>query len=142
MTARILTVLTLAVTMTGVAWAGGDDEGRQCRLTTLKGSYVFTATGVNIVNGVAVPKAIIELIDFHGDGTLTVRGGTLNVNGAPSAIQPGTGDYTLGEDCTGTVVFIPGPRFNTVFEADGKNGWMIQTLPSGVFQGTVKLLRP
>lgn len=141
MTTRILTALTLAVTMTGVAWARDNDAGRKCGLTTLKGSYVFTANGFNIVNAVPVPKAIVELIDFNGDGTLTVTGGTLNIGGVSSAIQPGIGDYTLGDNCTGTVVFIPGPGFNIVIEPDGKNGWMIQTSPIGVFQGTVKLLQ-
>ena len=47
---------------------GGRDNG--CTLRTLRGTYVFSASGFNIVAGVAQPKAIVEVIVFNGDGTL------------------------------------------------------------------------
>ncbi|HEY2976079.1 MAG TPA: hypothetical protein VGJ48_26430 [Pyrinomonadaceae bacterium] len=37
---------------------------------TLRGSYLFATHAWNIVGGVAQPKAIVEGIDFNGDGTL------------------------------------------------------------------------
>ena len=43
---------------------------------------MFSASGFNIVAGVAQPKAIIEVIEFNGDGTLSVGAVTLSVNGA------------------------------------------------------------
>jgi hypothetical protein len=59
-----------------------------CRLHTLRGSYVFAATGYDIVGGVAQPKAIVEAIDFHGDGTLSVPAVTVSVNGAKGPRGP------------------------------------------------------
>src|SRR6266496_5892022 len=66
-----------AVAMTS-GTARADDTGQTCGLETLHGSYVFTAHGFNIVNGVAQPKAIVEGIDFNGDGTLSVPFATVS----------------------------------------------------------------
>ena len=52
-----------------------------CGVNTLRGTYVFAATGFNIVAGVAQPKAIVEVIEFNGDGTLSVPAATLSANG-------------------------------------------------------------
>ena len=57
--------------------------------STLDGLYVFTAPGFNIVAGVPQPKAIVELIDFHGDGELTVPAATVSINGVDFAEYAG-----------------------------------------------------
>jgi hypothetical protein len=138
LTMRTLIAVALTVAMTGAASAENEDRGKPCGSTTLKGSYVFTASGFTIVGGVGQPKAIMELIDFNGDGTLTVPGGVLSVNGNIIPIAPnGVGNYTVGPDCTGTLVFTPGPNFSFVVDSDGKSGVMIQTNPTNVFQGTL-----
>jgi hypothetical protein len=124
--------------------AGADDDNglgqrSQCDEGTLRGSYVLTARGFSIVGGVAQPKAIVELIDFHGDGALTVTGGTVSNNGAITQIPPnGAGNYTVGPDCNGTLSFIPFPNFSLFVERDGKRGWVIQTNTGHVFQGTLE----
>ena len=136
-----LIAVILCLGISGVASAQDDVQGRKCKLSTLRGSYIFTASGFNIVGGVPQPKTIVELIDFNGDGTVAVTGGTLSVNGVVTQISPtGVGDYTLAADCTGSLVFVAGPSFNIVIAPDGKNGWMIQTNPNTVFQGTLTLL--
>ena len=139
-TMRALVAVTIAGTLSSVAWADNDEHGRKCDSTTLKGSYVFSASGFTIIpGGVPQPKTIVELIDFHGNGALTVTGGTLSLNGTIITIPPnGAGNYTVEPDCTGTVSFNPLPSFNLVVEVDGKSGWMIQALPNlSVFQGTL-----
>ena len=52
-----------------------------CGVRTLRGTYTFAASGFNIVAGVAQPKAIVEVIEFNGDGTLSVPAATLSANG-------------------------------------------------------------
>jgi hypothetical protein len=137
-TMQAVIAVTIAGALSNVAWAGNDEHGRRCDSTTLQGSYVFSASGFTIVGGVAQPKTILELIDFHGNGALTVTGGTLSLNGTIIPIAPnGAGNYTVDPDCTGTVSFIPTPNFNLVVEADGKSGWMIQSTSGSVFQGTL-----
>jgi hypothetical protein len=64
----------------GIARAGDDDNG--CSDSTLRGLYVFSASGFNILTGgVVQPKAIVELIRFNGDGTLVVPAATVSING-------------------------------------------------------------
>jgi hypothetical protein len=65
-----------------------DDGKKTCALDTLDGLYIFTATGYNIVSGVAQPKAIVEVIRFNGDGTLTVPAATHSINGVVAQSPP------------------------------------------------------
>ena len=94
--------------------------------------------------GVPQPKAIVELIDFHTGGNLTVPAATVSINGVISRSAPGgTGTYTLGADCTGTLLFgtqaNPGPAYDLFVAFKGSQIQMIQTGPgSPVFQGTAE----
>ena len=128
-----LAAAVLALGATGVALAAEDDNG--CSLTTLRGRYVFTARGFNIVSGVPQPKAILEIVDFHGDGTLAVPAVTVSINGTVTRGLPSTGTYTVDEGCTGTINFGV-PTYDIFVEQNGKEIWLIQTNPNTVFQGT------
>jgi hypothetical protein len=125
-----------------------------CSVHTLRGSYVFAAHGWNIVgsppNTVALPKAIVEGIDFNGDGTLVVPFATASINGTINRSSGGLGTYTVEADCTGTLTF-PGPGISFdifVQPGDGKQVWMIQTAPTvtppgpPVFEGTATKVSP
>jgi hypothetical protein len=124
------------------AQASDDDEkGKGCNNSTLDGLYAFRASGFNIVSGAAQPKAIIELINFHGDGTLDVPAATVSINGVIGRSPPGgTGTYTLKTDCTGSLEFhAPGPTYDIFVGLSASDLHMIQTGPgSPVFQGTAE----
>ena len=112
-----------------------------CGLNTLRGSYVFDAHGWNIVGGVAVPKAILEGINFNGDGTLVSPFVTLSINGNIIHSSGTLGTYTVQADCTGTLTFADGNSFDIFVQRDdGKQLWMIQTVAifgaTPVFEGT------
>ena len=105
----------IALTLTGVAQAkdyGAGGEG--CSNATLDGLYIFTASGFTNVSGVAQPKAIVELITFNGDGTITGGAATVSLNGTilhSLPTPPGMGGtYTLGADCIGTLQFSGPPK--------------------------------
>jgi hypothetical protein len=142
-TVDILVAGALATGMWSIASAKNSDtaavlqppEGRACTLATLRGSYLFVASGFNIVAGVAQPKAIHEGIEFNGDGTLTVPSVTLSVNGNVSHPPGAPGDYTVEADCRGVLVFSSGQTFDIVVALDGNKVWMFQTNPNTVFQG-------
>ena len=87
--------------------------------------------------------AIIELISLNGDGTLTVPAATASINGTIFRSPPnGPGSYTVGPDCTGSLMFgPPGPAFPfDLFVAFKESAaYMIQTAPgSPVVQGTAE----
>jgi hypothetical protein len=140
MTKQQTAVAILALGCVGLASADDEgDHGRGCSVSTLRGQYVFTASGFNIVGGVAQPKAIVELIRFNGDGTLFVPAATVSINGTVTRSPPGPGSYIVGTDCTGTLAFgPPGPTFDIFLAPNGSEVEMIQTGPGmPVFQGTV-----
>ncbi len=129
----------LACCISGAAFSGSDDV--TCSNATLRGMYMFSASGYQIVAGEAQPKAIIEPLTFYGDGTLSSPGATRSVNGtifrSPAG---GGGTYVLGEDCIGTLVFPNGPTFDIFASPKGDDMWMIMTNGANVFQGNVTRL--
>jgi hypothetical protein len=105
-----------------------------CSVQTLHGLYLFATEGWNVSNGVAVPKAIVEGIDFNGDGTVTSPFATVSINGAIIHSRAGLGTYVVNPDCTGTLTFNSGPAFDIfVDHRGGKQLWMIQTSPASPF---------
>lgn len=120
-----------------------DDDIVQCSARTLRGVFLFRASGYNIVNGVALPKAIIEKLVFDGYGGVLTPAITLSINGV--LIQPPQGNpgvYTMEADCTGTLTFADGPRFDLHIDARGKSINMIQTNPNTVMQGAAHKILP
>ena len=110
------------------------DERRACTERTARGSYLFSATGFNIVGGVQQPKALVEVIVFHGDGTLDVPAATVSLNGAIIRSLPSFGTYTVEDNCLGTITFN-GPTYDMFLSKDGDDILMIQTNANTVFQG-------
>ena len=109
-----------------------------CGVYMLRGSYLFATHGWNIVGGVAQPKAIVEGIDFNGDGTLVSPFATVSINGTIIHSSGSLGTYTVNTDCTGTLSFTGGASFDIFVQPSGQQLWMIQTGPgSPVFEGAV-----
>jgi hypothetical protein len=150
---KCATALVLMVCLPGVAAAG---KTNRCDEDILSGQYVFTASGFTRAPGSGpgtpwAPKAILEILHFKGDGTLTTPavtaanpfGDSGNVLQPPSGGAPGS--YTINEDCTGTVLFLDANNVTFKIYVDPPRGdtiWMIQTNPSNnVFQGTALRVR-
>jgi hypothetical protein len=105
-----------------------------CTERTLRGSYVFSASGFNIVGGVQQPKAIVEVVVFNGDGTLDVPSATVSLNGVIVRSPRSVGTYTVEDNCSGKIAFN-GPTYDMFLSKDGDEISMIQTNPNTVFQG-------
>jgi hypothetical protein len=117
--------------------AANDDDTVSCSLRTLRGVYEFSASGFNIVNGVALPKAIIETVVFDGHGNVSTPAVSVAING--NFIRPPQGNpgvYTVNANCTGTLTFADGPMFDLHVAPYGKSMKMLQTNPNTVMQGT------
>lgn len=133
----LVSLLAVAMPFGISGTARADGESHVCGPQTLVGSYVFTARGFNIVSGVAQPKAIVEGIDFNGDGTLSVPFATVSINGVIIQVPPGgVGTYTVETSCQGTLTFTGGASYDLFVSSNGKQLSMIQTTANTVFQGT------
>ena len=121
-----------------------------CGPQTLRGLYMFSGSGYNIVGGVPQPATIVEFLDFEGDGTMTVPTGTLSLNGNVNQAVMFRGVYTLerslqgsgqlGTGCRGTLTLLPGVGFDLYTDRTGTQVWLIRTAPGAVFQGPVTKL--
>ena len=142
-TTSILAGAILLVTC-GAAQAKDDDNDvRECSNAMLNGLYAFHASGFNIVSGVAQPKAILEIIQFNGDGTLMVPAATVSINGVVTRSPPGgIGSYVVTSGCVGSLAFgPPGPTFDLSIGFRQSELFLIQTGPgSPVFEGTAERL--
>ena len=130
-------VSLVAVVMTS-STTRADSGMPSCGVYTLQGSYLFATHGWNIVGGVAQPKAIVEGINFNGDGTLVSPFATVSINGTIVRSSGSPGTYTVSADCTGTLTFTGGASYDIFVERKGNQLWMIQTggaVPA-VFEGT------
>lgn len=130
--------LSGAVALSTSARAGDSEE---CSAKTVRGVYLFHASGYNIVNGAALPKAIIEKLVFDGDGNVSTPAVSLSING--TIIQPpqgAPGIYTVDADCTGTLAFADAAqnRFALQIKPTGNEMNMLQTNPNTVIQGTAQ----
>lgn len=130
--------LAAGLALPQAASAGGDDVVT-CGLKSLRGVYDFHASGFNIVNGAALPKAIIERLVFDGRGGVTTPNVTVSING--TIIQPPQGNpgvYTVDADCSGTLTFADGPAFDLHIRPGGKSLNLIQVNPNSVMQGSAE----
>jgi hypothetical protein len=116
-----------------------DNHDHECSAKTLRGTYLFHASGYNIVSGVAQPKAIIETVVFDGEGNVTTPAVSVSINGV--IVQPAQGNpgnYTVDADCTGTLTFADGPKFDLQINPHGREINLLQTNPNTVMQGTAQ----
>jgi len=122
---------------------------KKCKVDILKGQYVFTASGftrpaASVPGTPWVPKAILEVLHFNGDGTLSTPSVTVanpfgdlgNILQPPSGAD---GSYSINDDCSGTIQFSDAANVTFKIMVDPPRGdaiWMIQTNPANnVFQG-------
>jgi hypothetical protein len=139
----VFAALALAGALALPVTASADSGTDECAAGTLRGVYMFHASGFNIVNGTAVPKAIIETLVFDGAGNVSTPAVSISFNGL--IVQPPQGNpgaYTVDADCTGTLMFADGIKFDLQIRSDGKAINLLQTNPNTVMQGTAqKVLR-
>jgi len=116
--------LALGTSSSAVAAADGPD----CSVNRLHGLYLWTFDGYTRVAGNLVPKAVMQGLQFNGDGTTYNPVGTVNVGGSLIIdATGGVGTYTVAADCTGTLSIINGPSFNIYVGPGAQQVWTTQT---------------
>jgi hypothetical protein len=102
-------------------------DGQVCSVGMLKGLYLWTFDGYQNVGGNLVPKAVMQGLQFNGDGTTFNPFGTVNIGGFIIIdATGGVGTYTVAADCTGTMSST-GPSFNMYVGPGAQQIWTTQT---------------
>ena len=118
-----------------------------CSADRLTGLYLWTFDGYTRLGGNLLPKAVMQGLQFNGDGTTYNAFGTVNIGGTITIdATGGVGIYTVAADCTGTLSITNGPSFNIYVGPGGKEIWTTQTNVgsgdgTGLGVGTATLLR-
>ena len=100
-----------------------------CSAQTLHGLYVWTFDGYANFGGSLVPKAVMQGLQFNGDGTTFNPFGTVNIGGTIIFdATGGPGTYTVAADCTGTLTPGPGisPTFNIYVGPGAQQVWTLE----------------
>jgi hypothetical protein len=138
-----LVSLVAAMALGPSTTARAEGEGRVCSVHMLRGLYLWTFDGYENFGGNFVPKAVMQGLQFNGDGTTFNPFGTVNIGGTIIInATGGVGTYTVAPDCTGTLSITNGPTFNIYVGPGAQQVWTLETSPSpagiGVSVGTMK----
>jgi hypothetical protein len=122
-----LASLVATMTLGTSATAGAAADGQACSVHMLRGLYLWTFDGYQNVGGNLVPKAVMQGLQFNGDGTTFNTFGTVNIGGFIIIdATGGVGTYTVAADCTGTISITDGPSFNMYVGPGAQKVWTTQ----------------
>jgi hypothetical protein len=134
---RIIVLLAVAALMlvvlaAGAVYANNKDAGAKCSEATLHGRYLFAVDGFEIMgNDKVVPFADAGYEVYDGNGKVKgVFSG--NFNGEITRKEKFSGTYTVEADCTGTVRYTDGTRYDQFIAPDGSMFTFVQTNPEVV----------
>ena len=105
------------------------EADRHCSVGMLRGLYLWTFDGYANLGGNLVPKAVMQGLQFNGDGTTFNPFGTVNIGGTIIFDAGGfSGTYTVAADCTGTLSPAPGiaPTFNIYVGPGAQQVWTLE----------------
>jgi hypothetical protein len=123
-----LVSLVAAMELGTSATAGPAPDAQVCSVGMLRGLYLWTFDGYTRIAGNLLPKAVMQGLQFNGDGTTYNAFGTVNIGGTILIdATGGVGIYTVAPDCTGTLSITNGPSFNMYIGPGGKQLWTTQT---------------
>ncbi len=128
-------VLVLGVLAAGAGYANNQNAGAKCSEATLHGRYLFAFGGSEIKgNGKAVPFAQAGYEVYKGNGKM--KGGLSgNFGGEIIHNKHVSGTYTVKADCTGTLRYKDGTRYDLYLDPDGTRFTFVQTNPEFVGAG-------
>src|ERR687889_522234 len=105
----------------GTGYAKNESAAAKCSEATLEGTYLFAQNGVEIKGNEQRPFAIAGYDVF--DGKIT------------HSKEPLPGTYTVKADCTGTLTFRDGTRYDIFIAPDGSMFTFVHTNPELVSAG-------
>ena len=119
---RIMLTACAVLLASSTAWAQNENEAGKCDAKSLQGDYGVHVEGVVLtIPGFVLPPGGfllrgVAMTRFDGKGKLTqVDFITVNGGAPPVDWAPGSGEYKVNADCTGTwILRIPGNPLSPV----------------------------
>ena len=110
---KVSRLLAIPALLLGLNVMSAAAEDRGCSNATLKGDYGYSVNGTSLDIPPVGPLAILGKITLDGKGNFA---GTINgsIGGTLITDVAITGTYSIGSDCTGTVVTVY-PAFTAHF---------------------------
>jgi hypothetical protein len=127
----ILLVVGAGVLSVGTGYAKDEDQtaGAKCSEATLDGTYLFANDGVELKGNDQRPFALAGYDVYDGNGKVKTVFSS-NFNGEVTRNETLSGTYTVKADCTGTLTYTDGTRFDQFIAPDGSKFTFVQTKPS------------
>jgi hypothetical protein len=131
-----LVALSLLAGAQGYVQGAEDDSKATCSEATLHGTYLFAYDGVEIKenNHDHAPFAVAGYEVYDGKGKVNAIF-SASTEGEISRNESLSGTYTVNEDCTGTVSYTDGTRYDQFIAPDGRLFTFVQTNPGVVAAG-------
>ena len=127
----LLVVGAAALSTVGAGYAKDENASSRakCSVATLKGTYLFAQNGVEINGNDQRPFALAGYDVFDGQGE--VKGhASANFNGKITrSKEPLPGTYAVKANCTGTLTFTNGTRYDIFIAPDGSMFTFVHTNP-------------
>jgi hypothetical protein len=127
----LLVVGAAGLTTVGAGYAKDEDASSRakCSVATLEGTYLFAADGVEIKGNDQLPFANAGYDVFDGNAKVNSVF-SQNINGKITPNEALSGTYSVKADCTGTLTFGSGTRYDTFIAPDGTQLTFVQSKPS------------
>jgi hypothetical protein len=135
----VLLVGLVGVLAIGAGNAQDEDASEaKCSEATLDGTYLFANDGVEIKGNDQLPFALAGYDVYDGNGKVNTVF-SRNVNGKITRNVSLSGTYTVKADCTGTLTFADGTRYDLFIAPDGSKFTFVQTKPSELVTAAFEL---
>ena len=122
--------LVVGVLADGRGFAEDENASRaKCSDATLQGTYLFAQDGVDVTGNDQVPFALAGYEVFDGNGKVNTVF-SANLNGKIIRNETLTGTYSVKADCTSTVSYADGTRYDQFIAPDGSQLTFVQSKPS------------
>ena len=127
----LLVVVGAGVLTVGKGHAQNENASSRakCSEATLDGTYLFAYDGVEIKGDAQVPFAYAGYDVYDGNGKVKDVF-SANINGKITRNETDSGTYSVKGDCTGTLTFGSGTRYDLFIAPDGSELTFVQSKPS------------
>jgi hypothetical protein len=124
----VILLVGVGVLAVGAGFAKDENAAAKCSEATLHGRYLFAYDGVEIRGNNQIPFAVAGYEVYDGNGKVDAVF-SANFNGQITRKEHASATNTVKADCTGTVTYTDGTRYDLFLAPDGSMFTFVQIKP-------------